>query len=105
MSVRLESEIATASGCEAAYMTMRWHRDEVRIDEELVQQLLRTQLPDLANQELRLVPAQGTDNVCSGGAALLLRHTPGDGRDGTPGHPGDAQFPGRGAPSLTLVEW
>jgi aminoglycoside phosphotransferase (APT) family kinase protein len=44
-------------------MTVRLHHDEVRIDEELVQQLLRTQLPDLANEELRLVPAQGTDNV------------------------------------------
>jgi len=44
-------------------MTVRLHHDEVRIDEDLVEQLLRTQLPDLANQELRLVPAQGTDNV------------------------------------------
>jgi hypothetical protein len=44
-------------------MTVRLHHDEVRVDDELVQQLLRTQLPDLANQELRLVPAQGTDHV------------------------------------------
>ncbi len=44
-------------------MTVRLHHDEVRIDEGLVQQLLRTQLPDLANQKLRLVPGQGTDNV------------------------------------------
>ena len=44
-------------------MTVRLHHDEVRIDEDLVEQLLRTQLPNLANQELRLVPAQGTDNV------------------------------------------
>jgi aminoglycoside phosphotransferase (APT) family kinase protein len=44
-------------------MTVRLHHDEVRIDEDLVRQLLRTQLPDLANQDLRLVPAQGTDNV------------------------------------------
>ena len=44
-------------------MTVRLHHDEVRIDEDLVQQLLRTQLPDLANQQLRLVPGQGTDNV------------------------------------------
>jgi aminoglycoside phosphotransferase (APT) family kinase protein len=46
-----------------AFMTVRLHHDEVRIDEDLVQQLLRTQLPDLANQKLRLVPGQGTDNV------------------------------------------
>jgi aminoglycoside phosphotransferase (APT) family kinase protein len=44
-------------------MTVRLHHDEVRIDEDLVRQLLRTQLPDLANLDLRLVPAQGTDNV------------------------------------------
>ncbi|HET9562002.1 MAG TPA: aminoglycoside phosphotransferase family protein [Propionibacteriaceae bacterium] len=44
-------------------MTGRLHHDEVRIDEDLVRQLLRTQLPDLANLDLRLVPAQGTDNV------------------------------------------
>ena len=42
-------------------MTLRLHQDEVRIDEDLVQQNLRTQLPDLANQKLRLVPGQGTD--------------------------------------------
>jgi hypothetical protein len=30
-------------------MTVRLHHDEVRIDEDLVRQLLRTQLPDLAN--------------------------------------------------------
>ena len=44
-------------------MTVQLHHDEVRIDEDLVRQLLRTQLPDLANLDLRLVPAQGTDNV------------------------------------------
>ena len=44
-------------------MTARLHQDEVRIDEDLVQQLLRTQLPDLAKLDLRLVPDQGTDNV------------------------------------------
>jgi hypothetical protein len=44
-------------------MTVRLHYDEVRIDEDLVRQLLRAQLPDMANQDLRLVPAQGTDNV------------------------------------------
>ena len=44
-------------------MTVRLHQDEVRIDKDLVRELLRTQLPDLANQDLRLVPAQGTDNV------------------------------------------
>jgi aminoglycoside phosphotransferase (APT) family kinase protein len=46
-----------------AFMAVRLHEDEVRIDEDLVQQLLRTQMPDLANQDLHLVPAQGTDNV------------------------------------------
>jgi aminoglycoside phosphotransferase (APT) family kinase protein len=44
-------------------MTVRLHEDEVRIDGDLVQQLLGTQLPDLANLDLRLIPAQGTDNV------------------------------------------
>jgi aminoglycoside phosphotransferase (APT) family kinase protein len=44
-------------------MTVRLHDDEVRIDEDIVRQLLRTQLPELANQDLHLVPAQGTDNV------------------------------------------
>jgi aminoglycoside phosphotransferase (APT) family kinase protein len=44
-------------------MTVRLHEDEVRIDEDLVHQLLGSQLPDLANLDLRLIPAQGTDNV------------------------------------------
>ena len=55
---------ANPAECERlAFMTVRLHNDEVRIDEDLVQQLLRTQLPELANQDLHLVPAQGTDNV------------------------------------------
>jgi aminoglycoside phosphotransferase (APT) family kinase protein len=55
-------------------MTVRLHHDEVRIDEDLVQQLLRTQLPDLANQKVRLVPGQGTDNVVfSLGTELSVR--------------------------------
>jgi len=44
-------------------MTVRLRDDEVRIDEDLVGQLLRTQLPDLANLDLQLVQAQGTENV------------------------------------------
>ena len=44
-------------------MTVRLRDDEVRIDEDLVGQLLRTQLPDLANLDLRLVKTQGTENV------------------------------------------
>jgi aminoglycoside phosphotransferase (APT) family kinase protein len=55
-------------------MTVRLHHDEVPIDEDLVRQLLRTQLPDLANLDLRLVPAQGTDNVVFRlGAELSVR--------------------------------
>ena len=55
-------------------MTVRLHNDEVRIDEDLVQQLLRTQLPELAHQDLHLVPAQGTDNVMFRlGAELSVR--------------------------------
>jgi aminoglycoside phosphotransferase (APT) family kinase protein len=55
-------------------MTVRLHYDEVRIDKDLVRELLRTQLPDLASQELRLVPAQGTDNVVfSLGTELSVR--------------------------------
>ena len=55
-------------------MTVQLHHDEVRIDEDLVRQLLRTQLPDLANLDLRLVPAQGTDNVVFRlGAELSVR--------------------------------
>jgi aminoglycoside phosphotransferase (APT) family kinase protein len=55
-------------------MTVRLHHDEVRIDEELVRQLLRTLLPDLANLDLQLIPAQGTDNVVFRlGAELSVR--------------------------------
>jgi aminoglycoside phosphotransferase (APT) family kinase protein len=55
-------------------MTVRLHEDEVRIDEDLVQQLLGTQLPDLANLDLQLIPAQGTDNVVFRlGAELSVR--------------------------------
>ena len=55
-------------------MTVRLHNDEVWIDEDLVQQLLRTQLPELANQDLHLVSAQGTDNVMFRlGAELSVR--------------------------------
>jgi aminoglycoside phosphotransferase (APT) family kinase protein len=55
-------------------MTVRLHYDEVRIDEDLVRQLLRTQSPDLANLDLQLVPAQGTDNVAFRlGAELSVR--------------------------------
>ena len=55
-------------------MTAQLHHDEVRIDKDLVRQLLRTQLPDLANLDLRLVPAQGTDNVVFRlGAELSVR--------------------------------
>ncbi len=66
---------ANPAECERlAFMTVRLHNDEVRIDEDLVQQLLRTQLPELANQDLHLVPAQGTDNVMFRlGAELSVR--------------------------------
>jgi aminoglycoside phosphotransferase (APT) family kinase protein len=57
-----------------AFMAVRLHEDEVRIDEDLVQQLLGSQLPDLANLALRLIPAQGTDNVVFRlGAELSVR--------------------------------
>ena len=55
-------------------MTVRLHHDEVRIDEDLVRQLLRTQLPGLASLDLRPVSAQGTDNVVFRlGAELSVR--------------------------------
>jgi aminoglycoside phosphotransferase (APT) family kinase protein len=55
-------------------MTVRLHHDEVRIDEDLVQQLLGNQLPDLANLDLQLITAQGTDNVVFRlGAELSVR--------------------------------
>ena len=44
-------------------MTDRLHPDEVSIDAVLVRELLRTQMPDLADLDVRAVPAQGTDNV------------------------------------------
>jgi aminoglycoside phosphotransferase (APT) family kinase protein len=44
-------------------MTVRLHQNEVRIEKNLVRQLLRTQMPNLAELELRLVPDQGTENV------------------------------------------
>ncbi len=57
-----------------AFMTVRLHEDEVRIDQDLVRQLLGTQLPDLANLDLRLIPTQGTDNVVFRlGAELSVR--------------------------------
>jgi aminoglycoside phosphotransferase (APT) family kinase protein len=44
-------------------VTDRLHPDEVSIDAVLVRELLRTQMPDLADLDVRAVPAQGTDNV------------------------------------------
>ena len=44
-------------------MTQRLHEDEVHIDVGLVRELIRTQLPQLADLEVRLVAAPGTDNV------------------------------------------
>jgi aminoglycoside phosphotransferase (APT) family kinase protein len=44
-------------------VTQRLHEDEVHIDVGLVRELIRTQLPQLANLEVRLVAAPGTDNV------------------------------------------
>ena len=44
-------------------MTDRLHPDEVSIDAVLIRELLRTQMPDLADLDVRAVPAQGTDNV------------------------------------------
>jgi aminoglycoside phosphotransferase (APT) family kinase protein len=41
----------------------RLHRDEVAIDETLVQRLLRSQLPELAGLPLKAVRPQGTDNI------------------------------------------
>jgi hypothetical protein len=44
-------------------VTQRVHRDKVHIDAKLVRQLLKAQLPHLADLEVQAVPAQGTDNV------------------------------------------
>jgi aminoglycoside phosphotransferase (APT) family kinase protein len=44
-------------------MTKRLHADEVHIDADLVRQLVRTQMPDVANLELQPVLAPGTDNL------------------------------------------
>ncbi len=44
-------------------MTQRLHEDEVHIDVGLVRELIRRQLPQLADLEVRLVAAPGTDNV------------------------------------------
>jgi aminoglycoside phosphotransferase (APT) family kinase protein len=44
-------------------VTHQLHPDEVSIDAVLVRELLRTQMPELANLDVRTVPAQGTDNV------------------------------------------
>ena len=47
----------------ASLVTRRLHEDEVHIDVGLVRKLIRTQLPQLADLEVRLVAAPGTDNV------------------------------------------
>ena len=44
-------------------MTQRLHEDEVHIDVDLVRELIGRQLPQLADLEVRLVAAPGTDNV------------------------------------------
>jgi aminoglycoside phosphotransferase (APT) family kinase protein len=44
-------------------MMTRLHDDEVHIDRDLVWNLLRTQMPDSANLEIRPVLAPGTDNM------------------------------------------
>lgn len=44
-------------------MTERLHEDEVPIDAGLVRELIRRQLPHLADSEVRAVAAPGTDNV------------------------------------------
>ena len=44
-------------------MTQRLHEDEVHIDVGLVRELIRRQLPHLANLDVGLVAAPGTDNV------------------------------------------
>jgi len=44
-------------------VTQRLHEDEVHIDVGLVRELIRTQLPQLADLEVRLLAAPGTDNV------------------------------------------
>src|SRR4029450_2099847 len=55
-------------------MTKSLHADEVHIDADLVRQLVRTQMPDVANLELRPVLAPGTDNlVFRLGPELLVR--------------------------------
>lgn len=44
-------------------MPGRMHADEVDVDEDLVRQLLRSQMPDLADASLALVDPWGTDNA------------------------------------------
>jgi aminoglycoside phosphotransferase (APT) family kinase protein len=42
---------------------MRMHDDEVAVDAALVRRLLRSQMPDLADLDLRMVEPWGTDNA------------------------------------------
>ena len=52
----------------------RLHRDEVAIDESLVERLLRSQLPEFADLPLKAVGSQGTDNIVYRlGAQLSVR--------------------------------
>jgi aminoglycoside phosphotransferase (APT) family kinase protein len=52
----------------------KFHPDEPDISQEIVQQLLATQFPHLANQPLRLLAAGGTENVLYRlGSDFLLR--------------------------------
>jgi hypothetical protein len=44
-------------------VTQRVHRDKVHIDAKLVRQLLKAQLPHLADLEVQAVPAEGTAKV------------------------------------------